>query len=116
MTAAELIKKWSNAGGSESSNAASFTNNLCDLLGVDHPEPFKPVDADNTYVFEKPVRGRNGNLKFIDVYKRMLKVSLRPLPQRAIPLRTSPPSKRKTPLNYEYLNHEAAVHHHLPKM
>jgi len=70
MTAAELIEKWSNAGGSESSNAIAFTNDLCDFLGVDHPEPFKPVDVDNAYVFEKPVRGRNGNLKFIDVYKR----------------------------------------------
>ena len=65
-----LIEKWSASGAAESSNAQSFTNDLCDLIGVAHPDPTGPVDVDNAYVFEKSVRGRNGNLKFIDCYKR----------------------------------------------
>lgn len=70
MLPANLIEKWSRSGAAESSNAQSFTNDLCDLLGVPHPDPTLPVDADNAYVFEKRVLGRNGNTKFVDCYKR----------------------------------------------
>jgi len=70
MTPTVLLEKWSRSGAAESSNAQSFTNDLCDLLGVAHPDPTTPVEADNAYVFEKRVTGRNGNTKFIDCYKR----------------------------------------------
>ena len=70
LTPPELVQKWSASGAAESANAQSFTNDLCALLGVDRPQPSRPDDSQNTYVFEKRVTGRNGNTKFIDCYKR----------------------------------------------
>ncbi len=66
----DFLTKWSASGAAESSNAQSFTNDLCELIGVEKPDPTLPDTSRNTYVFEKSVRGRNGNLKFIDCYKR----------------------------------------------
>jgi len=69
-TVPQFVKKWSASGAAESSNAQSFTNDLCELIGVPKPEPSTPDESDNTYVFEKRVTGRNGNTKFIDCYRR----------------------------------------------
>ena len=64
LSTPEFVQKWSASGAAESSNAQSFTNDLCEWLGVEKPAPSLPDDSQNTYVFEK----RNGNTKFIDCY------------------------------------------------
>ncbi|PHI19216.1 SAM-dependent methyltransferase [Lewinellaceae bacterium SD302] len=70
LSLSTFLQKWSASGAAESSNAQSFTNDLCDLIGVAKPDPTRPDDSQNTYVFEKSVVGRNGNVKKIDCYKR----------------------------------------------
>lgn len=69
-TVPQFVQKWSASGAAESSNAQSFTNDLCELIGVPKPDPSLPDESENTYVFEKRVTGRNGNTKFIDCYRR----------------------------------------------
>ena len=66
----QFVQKWSASGAAESSNAQSFTNDLCELIGVPKPDPSLPDESENTYVFEKRVTGQNGNTKFIDCYRR----------------------------------------------
>jgi hypothetical protein len=68
--AATFIARWANASPSERANSQLFLSELCDLLGVAHPDPTR----DNGYGFEygvtqqvpdgSPTRGR------IDLYKR----------------------------------------------
>ena len=70
LTVPEFIKKWSTSGAAESSNAQSFTNELCEVLGVAKPDPTVPDESQNTYVFEKSVPTAKGNVKKIDCYKR----------------------------------------------
>ncbi len=70
FTVPKFLEKWSASGAAESSNAQSFTNDLCELIGVPKPDPSLPDESENTYVFEKRVTGRNGNTKFIDCYRR----------------------------------------------
>ena len=69
-TAPEFVRKWSVSGAAESSNAQSFTNDLCELLGVPKPAPSVPDESQNTYVFEKSVPTPGGTVKKIDCYKR----------------------------------------------
>ena len=69
-TVPQFVQKWSASGAAESSNAQSFTNDLCELIGVPKPDPSLPNESENTYVFEKRVTGQNGNTKFIDCYHR----------------------------------------------
>jgi hypothetical protein len=70
MTDAQaFLQKWSASGAAESSNAQSFTNDLCDLIGVAKPDPSLPDESQNTYVFEKSVPSTRG-VKKIDCYKR----------------------------------------------
>ena len=51
-----------------------FLTELCDLLGVPGPEPTRPDDRDNAYVFERavPMDDGDGNITIgrIDLYKR----------------------------------------------
>ena len=70
LTVPEFVKKWSVSGAAESSNAQSFTNDLCEVLGVTKPDPTVPDESKNTYVFEKSVPTPKGNVKKIDCYKR----------------------------------------------
>ncbi|PPK87329.1 type II restriction/modification system DNA methylase subunit YeeA [Neolewinella xylanilytica] len=70
LTVPEFVKKWSVSGAAESSNAQSFTNDLCEVLGVTKPDPTVPDESQNTYVFEKSVPTPKGNVKKIDCYKR----------------------------------------------
>jgi hypothetical protein len=68
-TPVAFIEKWSLSGASEASNAQSFTNDLCDLIGVRNPDPTLPDERENTYVFEKSVPSTRG-VKKIDCYRR----------------------------------------------
>lgn len=52
---AAFIARWASSGASERANYALFLAELCDLIGVARPDPTKPDDADNAYVFERAV-------------------------------------------------------------
>lgn len=70
----EFIERWRGSGGREKANDQLFVIELCDVLGVPRPETFKRDDADNAYVFEKPVTFHHGggaeSTGSIDCYKR----------------------------------------------
>lgn len=70
---AKFIARWRDSSGSERANHQMFVAELCDLLGIGHPDPAKH-GGDNAYVFEKVVAiheadgsAREGR---IDCYKR----------------------------------------------
>ena len=69
-----FIADWQASGGAERANYQLFLSGLCDLLGVPRPEPTKPDDRDNAYVFERTVTWQHGDggtsANFIDLYKR----------------------------------------------
>ena len=65
-----FIARWSQASASERANSQLFLSELCDLIGVSHPDP----DRENGYGFEYPVTqqyadGTSGQ-GLIDLYKR----------------------------------------------
>ncbi len=61
MPPAEFIERWSKSGGAEIANSQSFLIELCKLLDVPQPEPTRPDEESNTYVFEKAVKLNNGD-------------------------------------------------------
>jgi hypothetical protein len=70
-----FIHRWQGQeGGQERANYALFLTELCDLLGLAHPDPASAAHEDNAYVFERVVKetARDGtaSLKRIDLYKR----------------------------------------------
>ncbi|HNR54202.1 MAG TPA: hypothetical protein PKJ19_03480 [Flavobacteriales bacterium] len=65
-----FITKWELSGAAERANAHLFIAELCDVIGVPHPEPKQADERVNAYVFEKPVPSANGTTNFIDLYKR----------------------------------------------
>jgi hypothetical protein len=70
-----FIDRWSGGeGGQERANYGMFLTELCDVLGVNRPDPAAASSHDNDYVFERSVResGRDGaaSTKRIDLYKR----------------------------------------------
>lgn len=71
---ASFIARWSSSGAAERANYQLFLSELCDLLGVARPDPTKPDDADNAYVFERSVTFHHpdGSTSTgrIDLYKR----------------------------------------------
>jgi SAM-dependent methyltransferase len=71
---ASFIARWQNSGAAERANYQLFLSELCDLLGVARPDPTKPDDADNAYVFERSVTFHHpdGSTSTgrIDLYKR----------------------------------------------
>lgn len=72
----DFIARWQGrVGGQERANYALFLTELCDLLQVPRPEPTRPDDAENAYVFERSVTFQNGDgstsVGRIDLYKRM---------------------------------------------
>jgi hypothetical protein len=71
---AEFIARWGPSGGRELANYQSFLNELCLLLKVEPPEPTKPDDRLNAYVFERAVpnffKDDGQGAKRIDLYKR----------------------------------------------
>ncbi|MCB0598015.1 MAG: class I SAM-dependent DNA methyltransferase, partial [Phaeodactylibacter sp.] len=67
----EFISKWAASGAAERANAQAFILGLCQVLGVEPPQPKTPEEAANAYVFEKTVPAISGASKnFIDCYKR----------------------------------------------
>ena len=70
----EFIKRWESSGSAERANFHSFAKELCDLLAVPQPDPQRPNDRDNAYVFERSVHFDDGDgtqsTGWIDLYKR----------------------------------------------
>lgn len=69
-----FIDRWKNSGAAERANYQLFLSELCDVLGVQRPDPTKPDDTENEYVFERSVTFHypDGSTSTgrIDLYKR----------------------------------------------
>src|SRR5690606_26067623 len=70
-----FITRWKASGASERSNYQLFLTELCEVLGVEKPQPASDTTALNDYVFERAVTqermGGDGAVTgFIDLYKR----------------------------------------------
>ncbi len=69
-----FIGRWEKSGGSELANFQPFANELCDLLGVQKPDPAQEEVECNDYVFERRVDYKfdDGTTarRRIDLYKR----------------------------------------------
>ena len=69
-----FIQRWQNSGAAERANYQLFLSELCDLLGVARPDPSKPDDEENVYVFERSVTFHHpdGSTSTgrVDLYKR----------------------------------------------
>lgn len=70
-----LVARWQGReGGQERANYALFLSELCDALGVDHPDPAASTTEENDYVFERVVKEADvdGGMstRRIDLYKR----------------------------------------------
>jgi hypothetical protein len=50
-----FIERWASSGAAERANYQIFLAELCDVLAVPRPEPTKPDEDENAYVFEKAV-------------------------------------------------------------
>lgn len=79
MSAAEplevFIKRWQeNTGGAERANFPLFITELCELIGVDKPEPASKDTENNSYVLERAVTFREAGDRVghgrIDLYKK----------------------------------------------
>ena len=70
----QFIERWENSGAAERANYQLFLSELCDVLGVPHPDPATPDNRENAYVFERSVRFEDStghaSTNFIDLYKR----------------------------------------------
>ncbi|MEZ4738430.1 MAG: type IIL restriction-modification enzyme MmeI [Flavobacteriales bacterium] len=67
---ATFITKWEVSGAAERANAQLFIAELCDVIGVEHPQPKTPDEHANAYVFEKTIPSVTDSSNFIDCYKR----------------------------------------------
>ena len=70
-----FIARWQGReGGQERANYALFLSELCDVLGLPHPEPAGTTTENNDYVFERAVRESHPDgttsLRRIDLYRR----------------------------------------------
>lgn len=74
MNADTFIERWAGSGGAERANYGQFLSELCRVLEVSEPQPTKPDDADNAYVFERSVYDPHDEgkptVRRIDLYKR----------------------------------------------
>jgi hypothetical protein len=70
----DFLRRWEASGAAERANYQLFLSELCDLLEVSRPEPTRPDDRENTYVFERNVTFRHGDgsssIGRIDLYRR----------------------------------------------
>ncbi|ALC15834.1 hypothetical protein DSOUD_1048 [Desulfuromonas soudanensis] len=57
----DFIHRWAASGAAERANYQLFLSEFCDLLEVPRPEPTRPDDRDNSYVFERSVTFRHGS-------------------------------------------------------
>jgi SAM-dependent methyltransferase len=71
---AAFIQRWEKSGAAERANYQLFLSELCDVLGVERPEPTGLDDADNAYVFERRVTFHHSDDSHttgrMDLYKR----------------------------------------------
>ena len=69
-----FIARWAQSSAAERANFQPFAAGLCDVLGVDPPEPATADPTHDRYRFEYPVRFANpdgsASTGFIDLYKR----------------------------------------------
>ncbi|WP_157468820.1 type IIL restriction-modification enzyme MmeI [Deinococcus murrayi] len=69
-----FIQRWAASGGAERANYGQFLSELCRVLDVPEPEPTRPNDADNAYVFERNVYEIHDDDRIsprrIDLYRR----------------------------------------------
>jgi hypothetical protein len=70
-----FIARWlGREGGQERANYAVFLVELCDVLGLPHPDPAGATTENNDYVFERAVRESHPDgtvsVRRIDLYKR----------------------------------------------
>ncbi|HUU01299.1 MAG TPA: DNA methyltransferase [Myxococcota bacterium] len=65
-----FIERWKPSGSGERGNCQPFLSELCVLLELVPPDPKKPVESENAYVFDKAVPLPHGETGFIDLYKR----------------------------------------------
>jgi hypothetical protein len=75
LTPAEkFIERWKQSSGAERANYAIFLTELCDLIGVKHPDPAREATELNAYTFERAVTFREPDGSTakgrIDLYKR----------------------------------------------
>ncbi|WP_299823075.1 DNA methyltransferase [uncultured Pontibacter sp.] len=69
-----FIARWKASGASERANYQLFLTELCELLGVEKPQPATDKVHEATYTFERPVVFDDGegrtSTNFIDLYKK----------------------------------------------
>ncbi len=69
-----FIERWTASSAAERANFQPFATGLCEVLGIDPPEPATGDPARDRYRFEYPVRFANPDgstsTGFIDLYKR----------------------------------------------
>ena len=69
-----FIERWTKSGGAERANYQLFLSELAGLIGAPGPEPARPSEAANNYVFDKTVHFKHADgsetVGFIDLYKR----------------------------------------------
>ncbi|OQX13238.1 MAG: SAM-dependent methyltransferase [Thiothrix lacustris] len=69
-----FIQRWQGKDGSEKANLQLFLSELCELLGVEKPQPAHADNTLNAYVFERRIdllkTDRSANTGFIDLYRR----------------------------------------------
>jgi len=69
-----FIERWASSGAAERANYQIFLTELCDVIEVPRPEPTRPDEDENAYVFEKRVTFNHGDgttsTGRIDLYKR----------------------------------------------
>ncbi|AMV70513.1 class I SAM-dependent DNA methyltransferase [Desulfuromonas sp. DDH964] len=69
-----FITAWKASGGAERANYQLFLTELCHQLDAPLPEPTRPDDSENAYVFERTVTLQHGDgntsPNYIDLYKR----------------------------------------------
>lgn len=71
MTVEEFIERWESSAAAERSNYTLFLSELCDLLGVERPNPATKDRKKDNYVYERDVTDPiSGNTKYIDLYKQ----------------------------------------------
>ncbi len=69
----EFIKNWSPSGGNERVNAIPFLRDLCEVIGVDKPNPAVQSSKNDDYRFERSVKSQfygENKQNFIDMYRK----------------------------------------------
>ncbi|HYU11741.1 MAG TPA: type IIL restriction-modification enzyme MmeI, partial [Stellaceae bacterium] len=68
-----FIERWQRSAASERANYQLFLIELCDVLGLERPQPATGEPDQDQYVFERPVQFRNPdettNTGFIDLFR-----------------------------------------------